>query len=74
MATHHDAGVEVTCPGCGLTVLQKGMIPVLAGVAPGFSYLCVACARAAIVPATVPGTGPAADVTSDDDHGTDVAG
>ncbi|HEX3541636.1 MAG TPA: hypothetical protein VHT75_14480 [Acidimicrobiales bacterium] len=53
MATH-DAGVEVACPACGTTVLQKGMIPVLGPDGTGIRYLCVACARALIVPPTVP--------------------
>jgi hypothetical protein len=39
-----DAGVEALCPGCGQTVLQKAMIPVLAEGG-GVAYLCVACAR-----------------------------
>jgi len=68
VATHHDAGVEVVCPGCGVTVLQKGMIPVLAGGGPGITYLCVACARALITPSTVPGAG---DAASEGDPGTD---
>ena len=42
----NDAGVQVACPGCSETVLQKSMIPVvLAGQSEGFSYLCRACAR-----------------------------
>ncbi|MDQ6615919.1 MAG: hypothetical protein M3083_14580 [Actinomycetota bacterium] len=64
----HDAGVQVTCPGCGQTVLQKAMIPVLVDEGPLHHYLCVPCARALIalppvhgdVPGDVPGdNGPA---------------
>jgi DNA-directed RNA polymerase subunit RPC12/RpoP len=56
-----DAGVLVTCRGCGNTVLQKAMVPVLVtsgaaadpatapdGAAAGggtMGYLCVDCAR-----------------------------
>jgi hypothetical protein len=56
-----DAGVLVTCNGCGNTVLQKAMVPLLvaaevaAEVADGASpaaggpapmgYLCIPCAR-----------------------------
>lgn len=55
----HDAGMEVTCPGCDQIVLQKAMIPVVGDEAPGggghrVRYLCVACARALIVPPSVP--------------------
>ena len=50
-----DAGVLVTCSGCGNTVLQKAMVPVLvaptngdaaapSGPAP-MGYLCIPCAR-----------------------------
>jgi predicted RNA-binding Zn-ribbon protein involved in translation (DUF1610 family) len=52
----HDAGVEVTCPACGQTVLQKAMIPILADDGKGIRYVCPACARALIKPPT-----PAAD-------------
>jgi len=44
----HDAGVEVVCPGCGQTVLQKAMIPVVGEDGQGVRYLCIACARALI--------------------------
>ena len=40
-----DAGVPVTCPGCGETVLQKTMIPILGEGGKGISYLCPPCAR-----------------------------
>jgi len=40
-----DAGVQVDCPSCGSTVLQKTMIPVLGEGGTGVRYLCVACAR-----------------------------
>lgn len=56
-----DAGVLVTCSGCGNTVLQKAMVPVLVTADPGtdpakapegaaagggtMGYLCIACAR-----------------------------
>jgi hypothetical protein len=62
-----DAGVLVTCNGCGNTVLQKAMVPVLvaAEVADGASsspagsapmgYLCIPCARLQIaLPAEQP--------------------
>lgn len=39
-----DAGVQVACPRCGATGLQKAMIPVLADGG-GVGYLCPACAR-----------------------------
>jgi hypothetical protein len=42
-----DAGVAVTCTGCGNQVLQKAMIPI-ANVTDGVTrvtYLCAACAR-----------------------------
>ena len=49
-----DAGVLVTCRGCGNTVMQKAMVPVLVP-APAESdatsgpvsmgYLCIPCAR-----------------------------
>lgn len=38
-----ERGVEVQCPSCGQTVLQKTMIPVLVDGAKG--YLCRDCAR-----------------------------
>jgi hypothetical protein len=53
-----DAGVLVTCPGCGNTVLQKAMIPVLVpqavdtdatGDPVSMGYLCIPCARLQIV-------------------------
>jgi hypothetical protein len=40
-----DAGVLVTCPSCGETVLQKSMIPVLAEGG-DHKLICVTCARA----------------------------
>jgi hypothetical protein len=52
-----DAGVLVTCNGCGNTVLQKAMVPVLVAAAPAdgappepagaesMGYLCIPCAR-----------------------------
>jgi DNA-directed RNA polymerase subunit RPC12/RpoP len=57
----HDAGVEVACPGCGQIVLQKAMIPMVGEGGNGVRYLCIACARALIVPPSVPdnGTQPA---------------
>lgn len=48
MATH-DAGVRVTCPGCGQEVLQKAMIPLLGEDGQGIRYLCTACARKLVV-------------------------
>ena len=39
-----DAGVQVACPRCGATSLQKAMIPVL-GDEGEIGYLCQACAR-----------------------------
>ena len=41
-----EHGVEVQCPSCGQTVLQKAMIPVLVDGAKG--YLCRECARSRI--------------------------
>ena len=58
MATH-EAGVQVVCPGCGQTVLQKAMIPILGDNGQGIRYLCAACARSLIAP------GPAAANGSD---------
>ncbi len=58
-----DAGVLVTCGGCGNTVLQKAMVPVLLaptnGEAPSgpppMGYLCIACARLRIaIPVDAP--------------------
>ena len=40
-----DAGVPVTCAGCGETVLQKTMIPILGQGGVGITYLCPPCAR-----------------------------
>jgi hypothetical protein len=49
-----DAGVLVTCRGCGNTVLQKSMVPVLVApevpdgataTPPPMGYLCIPCAR-----------------------------
>ena len=40
-----DAGVLVTCPQCGETVLQKTMIPILGEGGHGIAYLCPPCAR-----------------------------
>ena len=39
-----QTGVIVACPGCGLDVLQKTMIP-LSAVDNVISYSCVECAR-----------------------------
>jgi predicted RNA-binding Zn-ribbon protein involved in translation (DUF1610 family) len=44
-----ERGVEVQCPECGATVMQKKMIPVLRDGAKG--YLCLDCARKQIQPA-----------------------
>ena len=38
-----ERGVEVQCPSCSRTVMQKTMIPVLVDGAKG--YLCRECAR-----------------------------
>jgi predicted RNA-binding Zn-ribbon protein involved in translation (DUF1610 family) len=60
----HDAGVEVVCPGCGETVLQKAMIPLLGEDGSGVRYLCPPCARALMVPppaGTANKPAPAAD-------------
>jgi hypothetical protein len=40
-----DAGVPVTCPGCGETVLQKTMILILGEGGNGITYLCPPCAH-----------------------------
>jgi hypothetical protein len=49
-----DAGVMVTCSGCGNTLLQKSMVPLLMppelpdGTSTGpppMGYLCIPCAR-----------------------------
>ena len=44
-----ERGVEVQCPSCGQTVMQKTMIPVLRDGTKG--YLCRDCARKEIQPA-----------------------
>jgi DNA-directed RNA polymerase subunit RPC12/RpoP len=49
-AATKDAGVPVTCPGCGETVLQKAMIPILGDGGTGIRYVCVACARKLVDP------------------------
>ena len=46
-----DAGVPVACPGCGETVLQKTMIPILGEGGNGIAYLCPSCARKLVDPA-----------------------
>ena len=69
-----DAGVLVTCSGCGNTVLQKAMVPVLvapvdtngAEAAPAgagtMGYLCIPCARLRIaIPADDPPPAAPAD-------------
>ncbi len=71
----HDAGVEVECGGCGLTVLQKAMIPMLGDGGVGLRYRCPTCARALIVPPTVPdGTGDGAGEPGGDGAGDDLGG
>jgi transposase-like protein len=40
-----DAGIQVACPRCGATGLQKAMIPVLGEDGAGIGYLCQPCAR-----------------------------
>ena len=64
-AEDRDAGALVTCRGCGNTVLQKAMVPVLVaqtadtdatGDPVSMAYLCIPCARLQIA---LP-TGPAA--------------
>lgn len=44
-----DAGIQVPCPACGLTVLQKAMIPVAGEGDQSVRYLCCACARLQVV-------------------------
>ena len=58
-----DAGVPVTCPGCGETVLQKTMIPILGQGGKGIAYLCPLCARKLVdaAPRDVAGTGEDAE-------------
>jgi hypothetical protein len=53
-----DAGVPVACPGCGESVLQKTMIPILGEGGKGISYLCPPCARRLVdtAPEDVAGT------------------
>lgn len=41
----HEAGVEVTCPGCGQLVMQHSMIPLVGDGGQGIRYLCPTCAR-----------------------------
>ena len=55
----NDAGVPVTCPACGETVLQKTMIPILGQGGQGIAYLCPPCARRSSTPhrRTWPGPG-----------------
>jgi hypothetical protein len=48
-----DAGVPVTCSGCGETVLQKTMIPILGEGGNGIAYLCPPCARKLVDPASM---------------------
>jgi hypothetical protein len=59
----NDAGVPVTCPGCGETVLQKTMIPILGPGGQGIAYLCPPCARKLVdtAPKDVAGTGEDAE-------------
>ena len=52
-----EHGVEVQCPSCGQTVLQKAMIPVLVEGAKG--YLCRECARARIEHSEAAASAPA---------------
>ena len=54
----NDAGVPVTCPGCGESVLQKTMIPILGQGGKGITYLCPPCARNLVdtAPKAVAGT------------------
>ncbi|HLY83677.1 MAG TPA: hypothetical protein VKQ71_11860 [Acidimicrobiales bacterium] len=59
-----DAGEQVQCPGCGSTVLQKAMIPVL-GDGGGVKYLCVACARLLVVKASEDGQGAAQEASEE---------
>ena len=58
-----DAGKPVTCPGCGETVLQKTMIPILGEGGQGITYLCPPCARRLVdtAPEDVAGTGEDAE-------------
>lgn len=54
----------MVCAGCGLTVLQKAMIPVVASEGSGHTYLCQACARGFALPALAPkDEGEASDTT-----------
>lgn len=49
-----DAGIRLACPGCGETVLQKAMIPLLGAGGQGIRYLCCDCARREIPASTAP--------------------
>ena len=69
-----ETGVQVTCPGCGATVLQKAMIPI-AGFTDGASalgYLCVGCARRH-VDVRDAGAGAAADEPAAEEPEEDAA-
>ncbi len=55
MAT--DAGVLVTCPTCGQTVMQKAMIPMVGPGGQGVRYTCIECARKQVVIRAETGTG-----------------
>lgn len=55
MAT--DAGVLVTCPTCGRTVMQKAMIPMAGPGGQGIRYACIECARKDVVIRAETGTG-----------------
>jgi DNA-directed RNA polymerase subunit RPC12/RpoP len=68
-----DAGEQVQCPGCGLTVLQKAMIPVL-GDGGGVQYLCVACARLLVVKASEDGRGSAEEASEEASEDASDAG
>ncbi|MGH9126581.1 MAG: hypothetical protein ACRDZ8_17905 [Acidimicrobiales bacterium] len=47
----HEAGVQVTCPGCGRLVMLHSMIPLLGDGGQGIRYLCPPCARELAHPA-----------------------
>jgi hypothetical protein len=65
----HDAGVEVTCPGCGQVVLQKAMIPLRTDDPAAVRYLCAPCARLLVATNAPPNDGAAEPSAQ---HGSDA--
>lgn len=57
----HEAGIQVSCPGCGQVVMQHSMIPLVGDGGLGVRYLCPPCARELIHPASDPAGDPAGE-------------